>query len=398
MNRAILPILLLTFLAAGEPVLDHRDSGAAVAAANRAAVLALLQRPEAPLIIGQQVGHPGDCEAGYRENIADPAAAWSHRVPLMLGIDYGWEVMDPVGIKRANAVALAHWRRGGLVTLVLHPTNPTTQGGLRSPAGFDVQATLTPGTVSHQRWMADLTTVADGLAELQSHGVVVLWRPLHEANADWFWWGTKGTSVESYRRLWAHMHTFFTVQRRLNNLLWVYAPFSSTQASSTSTTERYPGTALVDVVALDVYPDRLDRTAFAGYQELVALGKPIGLAEIGPAKKGRGSFDAVEVVTAIRTHCPQARYALWWNSWGGKGWFNPRQRMSLAENPRAKEMLADPKLGGAGLEAGIAMDRLLPYRLRLMAASSPLMAWDPCWCCGGASNRAQDTAQEGLYG
>jgi mannan endo-1,4-beta-mannosidase len=345
MSRHALLCLFLTpiFLTAGEPVLDHCGSGAAVAEANRAALLALLQRTDAPLIIGQQVGHPGDCEAGYRENIADAAAAWGNRVPLMIGIDYGWEVMDPAGIKRANALVLAHWRRGGLVTLNMDPTNPTTQAGLRSPTGFDPQATLIPGTVSHQRWMADLTAVADGLAELQGHGVAVLWRPLHEANGGWFWWGTNGTSTETYRRLWEHMHTYFTEQRRLNNLLWVYSPNSSTHASSV--TDHYPGATLVDVVALDVYADRLDSNAFGGYQDLVALGKPFALAEIGPTKKGRGTFDAVDVVTAIRTHCPKARWALWWNSWGGKGWFNPRQRMSLIENPRAKEMLADPTLG-----------------------------------------------------
>ena len=72
------------------------------------------------------------------------------------------------------------------------------------------------------RWMHELDILAAGLGELQDAGVVVLWRPFHEVNGDWFWWG--GKKPETFIRVWRHMFDYFTKTKKLNNLLWVYGP------------------------------------------------------------------------------------------------------------------------------------------------------------------------------
>jgi len=48
---------------------------------------------------------------------------------------------------------------------------------------------LTPGTVLYTRWCAQVDSVAVYLKKLQDAHVPVLWRPYHEMNGDWFWWG-----------------------------------------------------------------------------------------------------------------------------------------------------------------------------------------------------------------
>ncbi len=58
--------------------------------------------------------------------------------------------------------------------------------------GVDLEKLLTPGNETHDRWMKELDTIAAGLKELQDANVVVLWRPFHEMNGGWFWWGAQG--------------------------------------------------------------------------------------------------------------------------------------------------------------------------------------------------------------
>ena len=66
------------------------------------------------------------------------------------------------------------------------------------------------------------------------HHVPVLWRPLHEANGRWFWWGAKGP--EPLRKLWQMMFVNFTAKHRLNNLIWVFSPGAETDLA-----DWYPG-------------------------------------------------------------------------------------------------------------------------------------------------------------
>lgn len=50
---------------------------------------------------------------------------------------------------------------------------------------------VTPGTALNVRWTRQVDTVASYLNELKALGVPVLWRPYHESNGVWFWWGNR---------------------------------------------------------------------------------------------------------------------------------------------------------------------------------------------------------------
>ena len=49
--------------------------------------------------------------------------------------------------------------------------------------------------------------------------VPVLWRPLHEFDGAWFWWGKGG--AEAFKKLWRLMYDRFTGLHKLDNLIWV---------------------------------------------------------------------------------------------------------------------------------------------------------------------------------
>lgn len=334
-------VLCTILVAAHATVIDHQAIGRAAAQANREALRELLADSSAPLIIGQNIGHGGQAAAGYQEFF--DAGRLDGRLPQLCGVDYGWDHMDPVGIAQANQALIAHWRRGGLVTISAHPANPSTGGGVREPEGIRIDQVLTPGTDDHTAWMADLAAIGDGLTELEAAGVAVIWRPLHEANGAWFWWGHEQIPDAAYKRLWGHMYRYLVQDRGLENLLWLYAADGNGDAASPM--KRYPGNECVDAVALDLYLGEASAEAFnrhRSYDLLIATGKPFGIAEFGPVRAGRGEFDAQTMFTALQRHCPRARWCLWWHSWTGSGWLGSRQRMSLVDNPGAAALLARP--------------------------------------------------------
>jgi hypothetical protein len=144
---------------------------------------------------------------------------------------------------------------------------------------FDITRAVTPGTPEHAAVLADIDLIADELTVLRDAHVPVLWRPLHEANGRWFWWGAHGP--EPFQQLWQLMYEQLAIKRHLTNLIWVYSPGAETDLAAW-----YPGDAYVDIIGQDLYPmDGNHGVARDVFDELKTLGgqrKPVALAENGP--------------------------------------------------------------------------------------------------------------------
>jgi hypothetical protein len=150
---------------------------------------------------------------------------------------------------------------------------------------------LAPGTARNNDFMAKLDRVATQLALLQADDIPVLWRPFHEAEADFgrvgrspFWWGKAGAAP--FRELWRFMFDYFTRVRGLDNLIWVYSTLNNpVNGWPGDTRDWYPGDDVVDVVGSDIYRDGLtsdNNVAWSTWHDaLVQLGRgrPVVLAE-----------------------------------------------------------------------------------------------------------------------
>jgi mannan endo-1,4-beta-mannosidase len=103
--------------------------------------------------------------------------------------------------------------------------------------------------------LADMDRVAHMLSILRDRDIPVLWRPLHEAAGNWgqpwttgdegawFWWGASGP--EPYIALWEFMYGYFTYEKELNNLIWVW---------NGQNKDWFPNPATVELVGNDIYP------------------------------------------------------------------------------------------------------------------------------------------------
>jgi mannan endo-1,4-beta-mannosidase len=111
-----------------------------------------------------------------------------------------------------------------------------------------------------------------------------LWRPLHEAEGGWFWWGAKGP--KPFIQLWRLLHERLTRVNGLHNLIWVY--------TGTANPDWYPGDDVVDIIGIDEYPadvrDPLsaawdDVQARFGGHKLVALSEFGGVPDLADARR-----------------------------------------------------------------------------------------------------------------
>lgn len=225
-----------------------------------------------------QVAAPTRLDAVAR--LADGAA------PAILGLDllyYSGSWNNPSGDGAIEA-ALAWARRGGIVTLSWHWFAPLDPGPLvwdsfsTNKTAFDVARAVAPGTPEHDAVLRDLDLVAENLKILRDARVPVLWRPLHEAQGGWFWWGARGPAAT--KALYRLMFDRFTRHHGLDNLLWVWTGTDDGDAR-----DWYPGDGYTDVVGADIYAPAGERgnffTVFDRLREAHGGRKLIALTECG---------------------------------------------------------------------------------------------------------------------
>jgi hypothetical protein len=109
--------------------------------------------------------------------------------------------------------------------------------------------------------------------------VPVLWRPPHEAEGAWFWWGAKGP--EACKWLWKLVFDRLVTYHQLDNLIWVW-----TSTASSGALDWYPGDDYVDIIGADIYlPAGNYGSNFIMFDNLAGLyqgKKLITLSENGP--------------------------------------------------------------------------------------------------------------------
>nr|P55278.1 RecName: Full=Mannan endo-1,4-beta-mannosidase; AltName: Full=1,4-beta-D-mannan mannanohydrolase; AltName: Full=Beta-mannanase; Flags: Precursor [Bacillus subtilis]BAA07178.1 beta-mannanase [Bacillus subtilis]BAA21553.1 endo-beta-1,4-mannanase [Bacillus sp.] [Bacillus sp. (in: firmicutes)]prf//2111236A beta-mannanase [Bacillus subtilis] len=239
--------------------------------------------------------------------------------PAIYGCDYGRGWLETADITDTidyccNSSLISYWKSGGLPQVSLHLANPAFPSGNYKTAISNSQYKniLDPSTVEGKRLEALLSKIADGLTQLKNQGVTVLFRPLHEMNGEWFWWGLTGYNqkdnerISLYKELYKKIYRYMTETRGLDNLLWVYSP----DANRDFKTDFYPGSSYVDITGLDAY--FTDPYAISGYDEMLSLKKPFAFAETGPSGN-IGSFDYAAFINAIRQKYPQTTYFLTWD-------------------------------------------------------------------------------------
>ena len=222
------------------------------------------------IITGQHTQTAAQEELHYIEDITgkQPALLGFELLSYSPNINYldtDDECMKEVKENYGTLKRVWEWaEKKGLITFTWHwfsPLGGRSKSFFTENTDFDASKAVTDGTPENTALISDMDSMAGLLRPFCERNIPILWRPFHEGDGDWFWWGAKG--AESLKRLWRIMYERFTNLHKLNNLIWVW---------NSPVPECYPGDDVVDIISRDMYPPAHKHTSQSEmYYNLMAV-------------------------------------------------------------------------------------------------------------------------------
>lgn len=165
----------------------------------------------------------------------------------------------------------------GILTFSFHwfsPLGGRDKSFYSEHTDFDPEKVLMEGTKERDAFFHDMEVIAKLLIPFRDANIPILWRPFHESDGTWFWWGRKGPEIA--KELYKLMFHYYVEKWNLNNLLWVW---------NCRLREGYPGDEFVDIISVDIYLPKYEKTDYhVEYENLIGettSKKVAALAEIG---------------------------------------------------------------------------------------------------------------------
>ncbi len=264
--------------------------GIAAAKSNSSAAEQLLHRLAVIEKKGVMYGHQDDPFYGItwmweeersdtKELVGDyPAVMGFDLGGIELGNEYN---LDSVPFALMRQEIQNQYRRGGIITISWHTRNPLlgTSAWIESDTIAYNEATSALRRL-HQFALCDevinpkatcasvlkdgnkydefqlwLTRVADFLVSLtddEGNPIPIIFRPWHENNGSWFWWGQRLCSDEEFHTLWNMTQDY--IRRRLpESIVWSFSPNLQGDWTEEEWLVRYPGDDRVDLIGIDAY-------------------------------------------------------------------------------------------------------------------------------------------------
>ncbi len=184
--------------------------------------------------------------------------------PAMIGVDFSGfsgrnkEATDREKEKlRKNVVDT--YNRGGVTTAAWHFNNPVSEGGFYWKDSVSLPAVkyIIPGGEAHEKYKEILKGIGDWAKSLKGDDgnvVPVIFRPYHEFDGGWFWWGAPHCSKDEFVTLWKFTVSYLRDSLEVHNFLYAFSPDNRFN-SEEQFLERYPGDEWVDMVGMDNYGD-----------------------------------------------------------------------------------------------------------------------------------------------
>ncbi|MFI1770892.1 glycoside hydrolase family 26 protein [Flavobacteriaceae bacterium MEBiC06459] len=159
--------------------------------------------------------------------------------------------IDGVPFDTMRNLIIDAYSKGGIITISWHTDNPVTNGDSWDTTPATAQIIGNGNQVeTYNLW---IERVAGFLKTLKYKGkkIPVIFRPFHEMNGSWFWWGKGNCSPIEYIQLWRETLLLLRDKYKLHNILYTYSP--NNISATDNYLEWYPGDTFVDILGIDIY-------------------------------------------------------------------------------------------------------------------------------------------------
>jgi len=184
--------------------------------------------------------------------------------PAVIGVDVmGFNGRPAEQIEKAKDElrqnVIDTYNRGGVTTVAWHFSNPVSGGGFNWVDSLSLPAVkyIIPGGEAHEKYKSILTEIGEWAKSVKAPDdnlVPMIFRPYHEFDGGWFWWGKPHCTKEEFISLWQFTVTYLRDIVGVHNLIYAFSPDNKFR-TKTEFLERYPGDEYVDMVGMDNYGD-----------------------------------------------------------------------------------------------------------------------------------------------
>ena len=210
-------------------------------------------------------GHQDTYAYGYTwKNVED--ASDVKRVTGDYPAVFGWELggiekgvkanLDTVSFDNIRRYAIKVYHQGGVNTFSWHPFSVIDRTDSWNTKTQVVEKII-PGGAYHEAFKKDLDALSDFLNSIvtpEGGKVPFIFRPWHEMDGSWFWWGRTNCSPEAFRELFRFTVKYLREVKNVNQMLVAYSPDRMFNTLDEYLTW-YPGDRYVDVIGMDNYYD-----------------------------------------------------------------------------------------------------------------------------------------------
>lgn len=184
--------------------------------------------------------------------------------PAVIGVDFGGLSGRPQNEIEKTKISLRKnisdtYDRGGVTTVAWHFSNPVSAGGFYWVDTVSKPAVkyIIPGGSHHEVYKQILTTIGEFALSVKGKDgklVPMIFRPWHEFDGYWFWWGRNHCTIDEFKTLWRFTVSYLRDSIGVHNFIYAFSP-DNLFITEAQFTERYPGNEWVDMVGIDNYGD-----------------------------------------------------------------------------------------------------------------------------------------------
>jgi mannan endo-1,4-beta-mannosidase len=238
--------------------------------------------------------------SGQQDGPSSAPNTWQQQVhnitgkyPGMWAGDFAFEQADINARPTVIAQAKSIWAAGSIPALVWHACPPTTVGqachwsdnpGVPAITGYQLTSDqwsqlITDGTALNTAWKRRLDESVPYFQDLKNNGIPVLFRPQHEMNEAWSWWGGRPGPNGSLK-LYQITHDYLVNVKGLTNIVWVWN-LKDIAGGAAHVSDYWPGASYVDLATMDAWDNYQPTQEWYNAMLGIAGGKPIALSEVG---------------------------------------------------------------------------------------------------------------------
>lgn len=162
------------------------------------------------------------------------------------------ECLEEVEDNKGTMQVAMYDKTDSIITFTWHMFSPLYGCGksfYSENTEFDIRNIFIDDSVEYKAFMNELDHMSKVLKHFYDLKKPILFRPYHEADGSWFWWGKYG--VEYAKKLYILTYKYFVNEKGLNNLIWVWNSIGD-----------YPGDEYVDIISADIYLSTLESISF----------------------------------------------------------------------------------------------------------------------------------------